>query len=59
MPFVSTNRVSSRLDRRGRSILHEISNEQLEIYVNDLQYNLPTDQPLEERDRWTLWIARK
>lgn len=47
------------LNRRGRSILHEISNEQLEIYVNDLQYKLPTEQPLEERDRWTLWIARK
>ncbi|MDN9008749.1 class I SAM-dependent methyltransferase [Brevibacillus laterosporus] len=47
------------LERKGRSILHAISNEQLENYVNQLQYRLPGDQLLEERDRWTLWIARK
>ena len=42
--------------RTGRSILHELSDAELEQLVRKLRERLPAG-PLLERDRWTLWRA--
>lgn len=42
--------------RTGRSILHELSDDELADLVDDLRRRLPTG-PLTERDRWTLWCG--
>jgi hypothetical protein len=42
--------------RIGRSILHELSDADLERLVAELRGLLP-DGPLVEQDRWTLWQA--
>jgi SAM-dependent methyltransferase len=44
--------------RTGRSILHELSDAELGLLVDELRARLP-DRPLVEEDRWTLWRARR
>ena len=44
--------------RTGRSILHEVSDAELEHLVEELRHRLP-EGPLDERDRWTLWRAER
>ena len=44
--------------RTGRSILHELDDVELDTLVAQLAQRLP-DGPLVERDRWTLWCARR
>jgi ubiquinone/menaquinone biosynthesis C-methylase UbiE len=44
--------------RTGRSILHELTDAELERLVARLRQLLPHG-PVEERDRWTLWLARR
>jgi ubiquinone/menaquinone biosynthesis C-methylase UbiE len=43
-------------NRTGRSILHELSDDELSRLVDELRRRLP-DEPLVEQDRWTLWRA--
>jgi ubiquinone/menaquinone biosynthesis C-methylase UbiE len=45
--------------RTGRSILHELSDDELEQLVRHILGHLPATGAVTERDRWTLWIARK
>ena len=40
--------------RTGRSILHELSDAELDHLVDELRHRLPAG-PLVEQDRWTLW----
>ena len=42
--------------RTGRSILHELTDDELAERVDELRRRLP-DGPLVEQDRWTLWRA--
>lgn len=42
--------------RTGRSILHELSDVELNRLVEALRQRLP-ERPVVERDRWTLWRA--
>ncbi len=42
--------------RTGRSILHELSDAELHVLVEELRRRLP-DGPLVEQDRWTVWRA--
>jgi ubiquinone/menaquinone biosynthesis C-methylase UbiE len=42
--------------RTGRSILHDLDDDELAHLVDELRSRLPAG-PLEERDRWTLWRA--
>ena len=42
--------------RTGRSILHELSDDELSRLVEALRRRIP-DGPLVEQDRWTLWRA--
>jgi SAM-dependent methyltransferase len=44
--------------RTGRSILHELSDAELEHLVAELRARLPAG-PVVERDRWTLWRAQR
>lgn len=45
-------------ERRGRSLLHELDDAELDALVEDLRDRLPAGEPITETDRWTLWVAR-
>lgn len=45
--------------RTGRSILHELSNGELEQLIQRVLAELPAAAPIVEKDRWTLWVGRK
>ena len=45
-------------ERKGRSILHELDDAELDRLVGELRGRLP-EGPLVERDRWTIWSARR
>ncbi|WP_216829776.1 class I SAM-dependent methyltransferase [Alkalihalobacterium elongatum] len=45
--------------RTGRSILHELDNEELKQLVKHLDQSLPADINIIEKDRWTIWKAVK
>jgi ubiquinone/menaquinone biosynthesis C-methylase UbiE len=61
-----TNQVHDSLDtltadlraRRGRSILHDLDDVEIEALADYVATRLPADEPITERDPWTLWIAR-
>ncbi|WP_079480318.1 methyltransferase domain-containing protein [Halobacillus salinus] len=44
--------------RIGRSILHELDDDELQYLVDYIDQQLD-DGPLVEKDRWTIWIAEK
>jgi SAM-dependent methyltransferase len=48
--------LSEIAERTGRSILHELSDDELVRLVEELRRLIP-DGPLVEQDRWTLWRA--
>lgn len=45
--------------RTGRSILHELSDEELRTLIGFIRSKLPAGQPIFEKDRWTLWTGVK
>lgn len=47
------------LQRKGRSILHELTDNELVELVSFMKERLGTVQPIEEKDRWTVWVAEK
>ncbi|AIQ64827.1 hypothetical protein PSTEL_18620 [Paenibacillus stellifer] len=47
------------LGRTGRSLLHELNDDELLELVAYIGKKLPERDPVVEQDRWTLWIARK
>lgn len=46
-------------NRTGRSILHELNDEELANLISFISGRVDTDQPIKEMDRWTLWCAEK
>ena len=44
--------------RKGKSILFQLSDEELEVYCDRLR-SKAEDHPLIERDPWTVWLASK
>ncbi|MCS7459306.1 methyltransferase domain-containing protein [Paenibacillus doosanensis] len=69
LPLWETRRRFERFDqfaadirkRTGRTILHELSDEelvQLTDYIRE-RTGCEDEQPIEDKDRWTVWIARK
>ncbi|MGB3289598.1 MAG: class I SAM-dependent methyltransferase [Burkholderiaceae bacterium] len=44
--------------RTGRSILHELDDEELSSLIDYIKGQLPAQGPILEKDRWTLWVAR-
>lgn len=47
------------LNRTGRSILHELTDQELEDLVEFIEQNVEKLEPIKEEDRWTIWIAEK
>ncbi|HEU5423179.1 MAG TPA: hypothetical protein VFU72_06545, partial [Nitrolancea sp.] len=45
--------------RAGRSILHELSDDELAELIAFLRQRLPQSEPLIDRDRWTIWSGRR
>lgn len=53
--------ITDILNRTGRSILYELTNKQLEdlvVYIKK-QVDLKNNEPIIEKDRWTIWKALK
>lgn len=46
-------------NRTGRSILHELTDTELDHLVQFIGSKLPHDRPIVERDRWTLWVGTR
>ncbi len=44
--------------RTGRSILHDLSDEELMALIDYIRSHLPERGPIIEKDRWTLWAAQ-
>ncbi|MNM98020.1 putative methyltransferase YcgJ [compost metagenome] len=47
------------LNRTGRSILHELSEDELIDLVKFIENKIEHIKPIKEEDRWTVWIADK
>ncbi|MED1204993.1 class I SAM-dependent methyltransferase [Heyndrickxia acidicola] len=47
------------LDRKGRSILFELNDQQLEVLADKILEKAEGEFPLQEKERWTIWIAMK
>lgn len=45
--------------RTGRSLLHALSDEELEHLIEAVMRCLPVSGTIRERDRWTVWMAAK
>jgi ubiquinone/menaquinone biosynthesis C-methylase UbiE len=45
--------------RSGRSILHELDEEQLSELVSYILERIPATGPIVDQDRWTIWVASK
>ncbi|UCZ53623.1 class I SAM-dependent methyltransferase [Bacillus shivajii] len=46
------------ITRKGRSILHELTEKELQILIKELDTILP-NETIVEKDRWTIWTAEK
>ncbi|MFD0829893.1 class I SAM-dependent methyltransferase [Neobacillus sp. M.A.Huq-85] len=44
--------------RKGRSILFELNDEQVQILADDIGERVTKSFPLVEKERWTIWFAR-
>ncbi|WP_151733073.1 class I SAM-dependent methyltransferase [Paenibacillus tengchongensis] len=47
------------LQRQGRSILHELTDVELSELADHMEERLGSGGPIEEQDRWTMWVAEK
>lgn len=46
-------------NRIGRSILYELEDDELEVLIDYIDEKVTIERNIIEKDRWTLWIARK
>jgi ubiquinone/menaquinone biosynthesis C-methylase UbiE len=46
-------------ERTGRSILHELDDQELNELINHIDKSISTDKNIVEKDRWTIWKAVK
>jgi hypothetical protein len=46
-------------ERTGRSILHDLTDDELERLICFIMEQLPSNQEIIEEDRWTIWIGKK
>ncbi|WP_204437931.1 methyltransferase domain-containing protein [Amphibacillus cookii] len=46
-------------ERAGRSILHELDDEELGVLIKHIDRSLHRDTNIVEKDRWTIWIGEK
>ena len=45
--------------RKGRSILHELNDSEIESLISFIDERLPSNNEIVEKDRWTVWHAIK
>ncbi|TSB47642.1 class I SAM-dependent methyltransferase [Alkalicoccobacillus porphyridii] len=45
--------------RRGRTILHELTDSQLEELIDYIEERIPQQEKIIEKDRWSVWFAYK
>ncbi|MGN7468836.1 class I SAM-dependent methyltransferase [Brevibacillus sp. SAFN-007a] len=45
--------------RKGRSLLHELTDAELEQLVDAICRKLAGQEPIREQDRWTIWIGQQ
>lgn len=45
--------------RKGRSLLHELDDDELGHLVKTVMQHMPAHRAIAERDRWTVWTAAK
>ncbi|MDV2657678.1 class I SAM-dependent methyltransferase [Pseudomonas aeruginosa] len=45
--------------RTGRSILHELDNSEIERLIEHIGNQIEKSQAIFEKDRWTLWVAKR
>lgn len=50
---------SDLLERKGRSILHELTDEELRRLVGHIEQKVAHLEPIVEQDHWTVWIGVK
>lgn len=46
-------------ERTGRSILHDLDNNELELLINHIDQSISITEDIAEKDRWTIWRAIK
>lgn len=46
-------------NRKGRSILFDLTDAELTYLVDAISEQLPANTPITEKDRWTCWMAQK
>ena len=46
-------------ERTGRSILHELTDQELHLLINYIDEKISTERTIVEKDRWTIWKAVK
>lgn len=46
-------------ERTGRSILHDLDNNELEMLINHIDHSISITEDIVEKDRWTIWRAIK
>lgn len=46
-------------ERTGRSILHELDDNELKLLINHIDESISIDKDIVEKDRWTIWKAVK
>lgn len=47
------------LNRTGRSILHQLTDEELRDLTDEIIAPYKPGEPIYEKDRWTIWVAEK
>jgi len=58
--YASFEELSSDLKGRvGRSILHNLTDTELQELVDFIGQRIPAGSPITEKDRWTIWYGRK
>jgi ubiquinone/menaquinone biosynthesis C-methylase UbiE len=58
--YASRDELADELrSRKGRSILHELTDTELDDLITYILSKLPANEEIVERDRWTLWHTEK
>jgi len=47
------------INRAGRSILHDLTDEELKSMTDKIISSYKSGEPIYEKDRWTIWVAEK
>ncbi|MFB4162342.1 hypothetical protein ACE1TI_00610 [Alteribacillus sp. JSM 102045] len=57
--YIKKQMLNEIRSRAGRSILHELSNAEIEELITYINHQVTEKGKLEEKDRWTVWTAVK